>query len=204
MAPSVHARLAIIRHGPTEWNAEGRIQGHTDIPLSAAGRAAVAGWRVPGELAGFRWLASPLKRALETARLLGAEPAIEPRLAEMNYGQWEGHRIDDLRAEQGDAMAENERRGLDMRPPGGESPRDLQQRLKPWLSEVGALGEPTVAVAHNGVLRAVYSLASGWDMKDKPANKLKPACAHLFRVDTGGEPTIERLKIPLDDRRDGR
>ncbi len=200
----MRTRLAIIRHGPTEWNSEGRIQGHTDISLSAAGRAAVAGWRVPGELAGFRWLASPLKRALETARLLGAEPAIEPRLAEMNHGQWEGHRIDDLRAELGDAMAEIERRGLDMRPPGGESPRDLQQRLKPWLAEVGALGEPTVAVAHNGVLRAVYSLASGWDMRDKPADKLRPAAAHLFGLGPGGEPTIERLNIPLDGEGNGR
>ena len=195
-------RLAIIRHGPTEWNAEGRIQGHTDIPLSAAGRAAVAGWRVPGELAGWRWLASPLMRARETARRLGAEPAIEPRLAEMDYGQWEGRLLDELRAEQGEAMAEMERRGLDMQPPGGESPRDLQQRLKPWLAEVGALGEPTVAVAHHGVLRAVYSLASGWDMTAKPADKLRPACAHLFAVAAGGDATIERLNIPLDERRE--
>ena len=59
--------VALIRHGPTEWNEERRLQGRADRPLSAAGRARVAGWRVPGEYRDFEWVASPLKRARQTA-----------------------------------------------------------------------------------------------------------------------------------------
>jgi probable phosphoglycerate mutase len=149
----------MIRHGPTAWTEENRIQGHSDIPLSAAGRDMVCGWRVPPDLAAYDWVSSPLSRARETAVLLsGREPAIEPRLKEMSYGEWEGLRLPDLRAELGDEMVENEARGLDFRPPGGESPGELQDRLRPWLAEVAARGRSTLAVAHHGVLRALFSL----------------------------------------------
>ncbi|MEA2780662.1 MAG: hypothetical protein QOK29_2206, partial [Rhodospirillaceae bacterium] len=63
--------LALMRHGPTEWTAEHRLQGRTDLSLSEAGREIVAGWRLPPEVAGFSWLSSPLQRARETAALLG-------------------------------------------------------------------------------------------------------------------------------------
>ena len=101
--------LAMIRHGPTAWTEENRIQGHSDIPLSAAGRDMVCSWRVPPDLAAYDWVSSPLSRARETAVLLsGRESAIEPRLKEMSYGEWEGLRLPDLRAELGDEMVENE------------------------------------------------------------------------------------------------
>ena len=62
------------------------------------------------------------------------------------------------------AMIENEARGLDFRPPGGESPRDVQARLRPFLE---SLRDPTIAVTHKGVLRALYALATGWTMERK-------------------------------------
>ena len=69
-------RLALIRHGPTRYNEAGRMQGRIDEPLSAAGRAAVGGWRLPSgidpELTGADWVSSPLIRARETARLARA------------------------------------------------------------------------------------------------------------------------------------
>ena len=63
--------LVVIRHGPTEWNAEGRIQGRSDVPLSAEGRATVSAWRMPAGIGGpeWAWLSSPLQRARETAAL---------------------------------------------------------------------------------------------------------------------------------------
>ncbi len=194
--------LAVIRHGPTRWNDEGRIQGTTDVPLSESGRAAVAGWRVPPELAGFRWVSSPLRRALETARLLGGAPEVAPVLAEMDHGAWEGRMVDELRAELGQEMAANEARGLDFRPPGGESPRDVQDRVLPWLAEVARAATPTLAVTHHGVLRAIHSLASGWDMTGKPPLKLARAAVHLFALDDDGRPRVERLNIPLSDESD--
>ncbi|MBI2977574.1 MAG: histidine phosphatase family protein, partial [Rhodospirillales bacterium] len=86
--------LALIRHGPTAWTREKRLQGHTDVPLSAEGRETVSCWRLPSVLSGYQWVSSPLSRATETARLLGAATLwIEPRLKEMSYGEWEGRRL---------------------------------------------------------------------------------------------------------------
>lgn len=186
--------LLILRHGPTQWNEEHRIQGHTDIPLSDAGRTEVQTWRIPGEFAGFLCVASPLLRAMETAHILGLAPQPNDALMEMSWGDWEGRVLDDLRTELGDAMAENEARGLDFHPPGGESPRDTQERLKPWLKSVHT---PTIAVAHQGVIRALYALASGWDMRTNPPVKLDKFAGQLFRLDTDGQPHILCLNIEM-------
>ena len=191
-------RLALIRHAPTAYNEEGRMQGLCDMPLSAAGRAAAALWRAPPELAGAAWVSSPLRRARETAALLGVPNVpVEPRLAEMDWGRWEGRRLDALRAELGAAMAQNEARGLDFRPDGGESPRDVQARVAPWLEAVAAGGRATAAVTHKGVIRAIFALATGWDMTGAQPARLEGAAAHLFAVAGGRAPTVERLNLPL-------
>ncbi len=196
-------RLVLIRHGPTGYNEQGRIQGHIDAPLSAAGRTAVGGWRLPPEIApeltGAEWVSSPLIRARETARLLGGpSPTIEPRIIEMGWGRWEGRRLDELRADLGEAMAENEARGLDFRPAGGESPRDVQARVAPWLAAVGMAARPTLALTHKGVIRAIFALAVGWDMTDKPPTRLARAAAQLFTVAPDGRVAVERLNLALD------
>ncbi len=191
--------LLLVRHAPTAWNDEGRIQGRTDVPLNERGRAAARRWTVPAAFADYRWVCSPLQRARETARLMGLEPELEPTLAEMDYGRWEGRLLEELRAELGEEMAATERRGLDFQPPGGESPRAVQRRVRPWLERVGRGGLATAAVAHHAVIRAIYALASGWDMTDKPPTKMiKSGVAHLFRVDGDGVPHTEQLNIPLE------
>jgi probable phosphoglycerate mutase len=91
-------------------------------------------------------------------------------------------------------MAEKEARGLDFRPPSGESPRDVQERVKPLLGELAA---STIAVTHKGVLRALYAMASAWDMREKPAHRLLANRAHAFTVAAGGTLAIDRLNIPL-------
>ncbi len=191
--------LALIRHGPTAWTRDNRLQGHTDVPLSAEGREAVSRWRLPPVLSSYQWVSSPLTRATETARLLGAAPLrIEPRLKEMSYGEWEGRRLKDLRAELGPAIAENEARGLDFRPAGGESPRELLRRLSPWLAEVARDGRPTLAVTHQGVVRALLSLATGWDMTGRPPEKLAWGAVQFFRLDADGTVGVDRLNVSLE------
>ena len=190
--------FAVIRHGPTEWNAIGRVQGRSDITLSTAGRKTVSGWSPPAQLAGFSRLSSPLARAAETADILFGEPvARDDRLIEMDWAEWEGMSLESLRAELGDLMVAWEARGLDFRAPGGESPRDVQARLAPLLTEVVAAGTPTVAVTHKGVIRALYALATGWDMTDKPRDKLRDDCAHFFSLSPQGIPVVERLNVAL-------
>lgn len=189
--------LALIRHGVTAWNAEGRIQGHRDIPLSAEGRALLARRAVPAELAGWDWIASPLRRCRETLAILHRGPhRTDPRLMEMNWGEWEGRVLAELRRD--GLTAAREAQGLDFRPPGGESPRLLQRRLEPFLAELAARGRPTVAVAHKGVIRALLSLATGWDMQGKPPARLDWTCAHLFRLDPAGVPAVARLNLSLE------
>lgn len=191
--------VALIRHGPTEWTEQKRIQGCTDVPLSEAGRTAVRSWQLPDAVDNFVWATSPLARARETAITLGAPPdlAIEPRLAEMNWGAWEGKSLRTLRAEMGETMAANESRGLDFRPPGGESPRDVLARLGSWLKDRAAGDASFVAVTHKGVIRAALALATGWDMTTAPPHRLSWAAAHLFSLGTDGAPEIKQLNINL-------
>ena len=198
-------RLSLIRHGDTAWNEARRLQGRTDIPLSPRGRARLAGCAVTTELRSARWISSPLRRAVETARLLaGTDAAIEPRLIEMDWGEWEGRTLAELRTDLGAEMAANEARGLDFTPTGGESPRQVQARLRPWLADVAAHGEATVAVTHKGVIRAILALAANWDMMGKPPVKLDWRAAHAFSLDGDGNPAIESVNLALGAARGSR
>jgi 2,3-bisphosphoglycerate-dependent phosphoglycerate mutase len=180
-------KLALVRHGDTAWSAEGRIQGRSDIPLSEEGRAALRHVRIPE---GMRVVSSPLRRCVETAELLTNSPVTrEPRLIEMSWGKWEGRRLADLRNELGDAMQANEARGWDFRPEGGETPREVLARVRSWLIEIK---EPTLAVTHRGVIRALFAEASGWDMLGKPPVKLDWSALHFFDAAQGAV-AIERL-----------
>lgn len=190
--------LALIRHGATAWNEAGRVQGRSDVPLSEAGRAQVRTWRLPPDLDGFDWVASPLARARETAAILAGRPVdLDDRLLEMDWAAWEGRTLPELRAEIGELGPAWEADGLDFRAPGGESPRELQARLKPFLHERAAAGRPTIAVCHRGVIRSIYALAIGWDMRSKPPRRLADDCVHLFRLSPDGSPSAERLDVSL-------
>ena len=189
--------FVILRHGPTDWTRQRRIQGRADRPLSEEGRAMVGRWRVPDLLQGFDWLASPLRRAVETARLMGVEPETDARLLELDWGAWEGESLTALRTRDPAAMAANEARGLDFRPPGGESYRELQDRLGVLLADRAKAGRPTVAVAHNGVILCLLALAAGWDLTGRRPAKVRDACVHRFRLDERGHPEIVELNLPI-------
>lgn len=197
-------RIAFIRHGPTEWNAEKRLQGRSDIPLSEAGRAKVATWHLPRLLSVFSARTSPLCRAQETAKiLLGRVPPLDSDLIEMDFGQWEGERLPVLRETLGAEMTRNEARGLDFTPPGGESPRVVQTRLQGmfhrWLDEK----EDRLAFAHKGVIRAAYAMAVGWDMTGRPPHKLDWNAAHLFQFDARAGLSVQSLNLLLTDENAG-
>jgi probable phosphoglycerate mutase len=200
--------VAFVRHGSTAWNEQGRMQGRRDIPLSERGRAEVRAWRLPADLADPAtaapdWYASPLRRAVETAEILsGATPREEPALIEMDWGDWEGFGLDELRRRFGDAFARSEAAGLDFRPPGGESPRDVRNRVARWLREVAVRGRPVVAVTHKGVLRAALAAATGWDMTSKPPIRLGSGALHRFEVDVHGRISILECNVSLAGRLD--
>ena len=190
--------VALIRHGPTDWNEQRRIQGHADRPLSQAGRIAVSRWVVPTELAEFDWYVSPLSRARETAALLGLDPVVEPALIEMDWGEWDGASSADLRARYGDAFDRQIARGLDMRPRGGETPRALRTRVAGWLDKIRLAGRPAGAVCHQGVIRALLSLATGWNMVAKPPVELEWSAVQVFGLADDGEVVLDRANVTLD------
>ena len=189
--------FALIRHGATDWNAERRLQGRADLPLSAPGREAVRGWRVPALLAEAVWVSSPLERARQTAALLGRSGCpVDERLIEMDWGEWEGRRRDELLAEAG-ARLDSDPLGRDFRPPGGESPREVAARLKPWVCEIARAGRPAAAVTHRGVIRALYAEATGWEMIGPPADGFTPGSAQLFLAREDGTVALVRGNLML-------
>ena len=194
--------VALIRHASTAWNEQGRMQGRCDIPLSEGGRAQARAWRVPAELTRHAaWVSSPLSRAVETAEILaGRTVTRESALTEMDWGNWEGQTLDELRTVDADAYARNEARGLDFRPPEGESPREVLARLQPWLKRIGSSAHPVIAVTHLGVLRVMLAAATGWDMTGKSPLRLASGAAHRFAIDRRGCVAIDACNIPLFSR----
>ena len=184
-------KLALLRHGPTDWNAAGRIQGHTDIPLSEAGLAKMTALRLP--VSTTRVYASPMLRARQTAEALGlAAPIFDRRLMEQNWGRWEGLTRDEILARDGadTFIRAGSANGEAFRPGGGESTGELHARVASFLADVAQGGGDAVAVAHLGVLRAAYTLATGWDMATPMPAELDVSKILVLRLKANGAPRI--------------
>jgi uncharacterized phosphatase len=147
--------LYLVRHGETDWNAERRIQGSTDIPLNAIGRAQAA---TAGRLLARReWdgiYSSPLSRAFDTASIIAdevglGEPTTIAAIVERNYGEAEG-----LNWEQLDRMFPD-----DTPVPGRETHEEVAARVLPALVSLAAAhpGEALIVVSHGGVIRSVLN-----------------------------------------------
>ena len=194
-------RIAFLRHGPTDWNEEGRIQGRIDMPLSAAGRAKMAGLLPPAGFEQARAFTSPLGRARETAALLGFPDAVpDERLSEHHWGEWEGLTRDEIIARDGADCFERAGTAADFTPKGGESTRDLLARVASFIADVGKGGSDAIAIAHRGVLRSAYTLATGWDMATPMPAKLDLSGALILRVSADGVSTIAEMNVPLRKR----
>ena len=187
-------RVCLIRHAATAWTESGRIQGRSDVPLSAAGRAQVLSWRLPPRFTDAACLTSPLRRARETACLLGfTAPTSDARLVEMACGAFEGRSLASLRHEHAARMRALEATGVDLRPPGGETPREVAARLADLLRELAPSGGDHVLVTHKGVMRASLVLACGWDMLGRPPARCAVGEALIHRLLPDGRPVLESI-----------
>lgn len=174
-------RLALLRHGHTDWNRQGRIQGASDIPLDDEARTGLAALRLPNDWAAAELWSSPLKRAAETAELVARRaPRLAPELVEMNWGDWEGQRGLDLLATPGSGFRHIEEWGWDYHAPGGETPRNLWTRLKPWLAR---LDRSALAVCHIGVMRVLLARAHGWDFSGPAPFRIKRNRLYVLRLE---------------------
>jgi len=166
--------LYFFRHGETFYNAEGRIQGQLDTPLSPLGRAqAGETGRKLGEavaesglqLAELGWFASPLSRASESMDIargalgLPADVFIrDKRLMELCFGQWQDLTWPQIVERYPAAVAARKSDFWKFRPPGGESYADLADRVRSFLDN---LEGPAVIAAHGGVARSLMVLIGG-------------------------------------------
>ena len=154
------AAIILLRHGQTDYNAEGRFQGQEDIPLNALGRSQAEAAAQALSASGIdRIVSSDLRRAHETAEALsaatGAGLELDARLREISVGEWQGRTRDEIAGIWPEELAAWFS-GADMRPPGGESRRESSARVVTAIREiVAAAGEDeTLAiVAHGAVLR---------------------------------------------------
>src|SRR5690242_2691048 len=147
-------RLLLVRHGETDWNADGRLQGQTDRPLSDFGRSQAR--RLADELAEEKLeaiYASDLARARETAEIVGERVglpvSLDPDLREKDWGTWEG-----LTAVERDRVAFD-----------GESTEAHQERMLRALRRISdshAAGDRILVVTHGGSMRRVQTAVLGW------------------------------------------
>lgn len=193
-------KLALLRHGPTDWNAQGRVQGSIDTPLSAEGIACMSVLLPPAGFDTARVYCSPKLRALQTAACLGlSDLLVDARLAEQHWGAWEGMTREEMRARDGDDAFEKAgaRRGLEFRPPGGESTGEVHARVASFFADVGARGEDVLVVAHAGILRASYALSTGWDLSAPYPSELDLKAALVLAIADDGTPSLAALNVPL-------
>ena len=134
-------RLCLIRHGQTDWNLEGRYQGQSDVPLNDNGRAQARS--IVEKLKGRNFSAiysSDLSRARETAepiaKAFGIPLRIEPRLREINQGEWEGQLVDNLKARYSELWAQRAVDPANVRPPGGETVGEVATRVYAALDDI--------------------------------------------------------------------
>ena len=153
--------LLIARHGETEWNAAGRIQGHTDIGLSDKGaeQAVLLGQRLSGLPIDVAY-SSDLRRTSQTARLALGERHVAlnetPMLREYHKGEFEGMTLTEIKAQFPDEYPKYLEKNLDYFPKGGESTRAVSTRMAKIIGEIKSnhLDETVLIVSHGGALRA--------------------------------------------------
>jgi 2,3-bisphosphoglycerate-dependent phosphoglycerate mutase len=151
-------RIILVRHGETDWNATGRMQGQTDTPLNPLGRAQAqrAAQRLVREPIRAIY-SSDLARALETATIIGQAlglPVVtSPRLRERCYGAWEGLTSREIQAGYPEQFAEWRTGAMDVAPPEGETRGQLLARALVELQHIGQrhAGEAVVVVTHGGL-----------------------------------------------------
>jgi broad specificity phosphatase PhoE len=180
--------LYYIRHGETDWNVAGRLQGRHDVPLNARGRTqALHCGEIVRDLfartgrgpVDFDYVSSPLRRARETMELTRGPLGlpldgyrVEVRLSEIAFGDWEGFTIAQLHIRDPQRIAAREQDKWHFVPPGGESYQAVSKRVGEWYQ---SLAHDTVAVAHGGTARGLIA----------QLGIAKPAAAPLIDIAQG-------------------
>jgi probable phosphoglycerate mutase len=182
-----------VRHGLTDWNTQQRLQGRHDVPLNSEGcaQASCCGEILCELLARdgrsaqeLGYTSSPLIRARRTMELmrqtLGLTPtdyAVDGRLAEIAFGEWEGLTYDGVLALDKDVVTRRESNKWDFVPPGGESYAQVSARVGEWYETVQT---DTVVAAHGGTARALIAYLAIASPEDATQYPIDQAVVYVF------------------------
>jgi broad specificity phosphatase PhoE len=194
----------LVRHGQTEMNSVGRFQGRLDSPLTPLGEAQAR--RVGAQLRalaadlGGVWAidASPLGRTRRTAALIAEEMGRavrrhDPRLAEVDFGPWEGLTRDEIVALRPDLA---EVKAFFLRCPDGESFEALSARVRSWMDDAESAADHRVAITHAGVGRMMRGMSL--DLTLDEIRALDTPQDVIFRLTQGGIERFECPALPLE------
>lgn len=184
-----------VRHGQTDWNAEGRLQGQADTDINEIGRAQATRngetlARLVDDPAAFDFVASPLRRTRHTMELIRAAMGLDPkayrtdaRLKELHFGDWQGFTYAEMDVREPGCIARREQDKWNFRPSGAEaeSYEMLEERVRPWLAE---LSRPSVCVVHGGVIRCLFRLVL--DLPESVCASLDTPQDRILRLEGDG------------------
>jgi glucosyl-3-phosphoglycerate phosphatase len=178
-------RLILVRHGESTWNAEERLQGQLDPPLSDRGRdQARALAPVLAAVPEDRIVCSDLARARQTAELLGLSTVrLDPRWREIDVGEWGGRTAAEIDAQSDELTSW---RGGTRAAPGGESWPQFTARVNAAADELAAAGGPWLVVCHGGCIRVVTAHVTGAD----PLRLGSPPNASATVLELGERPRL--------------
>lgn len=198
----LRAPVFFARHGETDWNAERRFQGLSDIPLNDKGRAqarangAALAARL-GETSRLVCFASPLSRATETLEIMrdafGAPPKryrIDDRLIEIDLGRWNGRTYDEIAREEPGEMARRDRDKWDYAAHGGESYAAAAARVRGFLQTIAAAKAPMLIVGHGASGRILRAFLTG--AKRDRAPHLPAPQDRVFEIARGRESMLRQ------------
>jgi broad specificity phosphatase PhoE len=155
-------KFCLIRHGQTDWNLEGRYQGQSDVSLNETGR--LQAFEIARQLQSQSFAAiyaSDLKRAQETAEiiadLLKLPYSTDPRLREINQGDWEGQQVEVIKARYSELWNKRTIDPASVRPPGGETVGEVAKRAFEVMDDLGHRypGAKVLIVSHGLTLATI-------------------------------------------------
>jgi probable phosphoglycerate mutase len=163
----------LVRHGETTWNAEQRFQGHLDVELSRKGVAqaeALANWIAEQPVPFGALFSSDLKRAVQTAQIIGRRVGLVPQLyrglREVHGGEWQGLVRTEIEARFPGKLQMWDAQLDSFTVPGGESLPDVQERIYATYERIVAAhpGEAIIIVSHGAALTALLAALHDWDL----------------------------------------
>ena len=186
--------FGLLRHGQTIWNREKRIQGSGNSPLTPEGVASCRKWGHFLSTQPITWhriIASPLQRAVETAELvnetLGLPIHRDEKIREMHWGQWEGLTLDQIKSTWPGKVEELIQLGWDFRPPGGESRKELLQRVLSSCEQNSTRwpNDNLLVISHLGAIKSLLYHVEGRDYLPKEPKILYNNRFHILHYCNG-------------------